>query len=631
MPLPVASGVEAIRPVLPGTTGPPPPPPPPPPTGNVITVGANLFLADSRVGWTSVHNQRRDATTKAMLGTAGAIANQHLEGFGSAIDVEVQITGASLTSNVVTLNVSEAYGWKVGHSIVVSGRGSPFDGTWTITGISGAPSSNPNAPKVITYARTAANTTSAGTAGVARNWEFMDSTYGFPSASSGYFSAVAERCITFCGCPAYMRNRKAGTAVDPIGAPTGTELTSLTVYQPPHSSYFPEFGALAAAFMSRYTWVKYLQVWNEGKGFYISTQASGSSLVPPGSGLPAGPAGGNRHWIEGYTAMFNAIFTQVKAARPDAMIGGPYFVIRSYSWDTSSDWANDPFPYNLQGPWGYADKKALATFVYFIPNCAGCDLILSDIKNLTQDFTSGSYYSLPSVPGAPDLSNRWLQNPDNGNHHHFYLEGQVVGAWNMDKQAAFTAWIRSLGASSPIYQRPQCDARTVPIAYAEWYAYPQRTEFKGANPRTGDYWANDPISQQTDETAAFAWMYRGTLLSKTYYAMAWKPEGTIQGGENDPSDSNPLGLWNQYLQAGSLNPTLLKPVCDRLVADFPPGTQLVDVASNIPEVRGIASPTKLMLASRSPTPVTLTLDDQGKSIDNTVITLSGYEVRFITR
>lgn len=474
-------------------------------------------------------------------------------------------------------------------------------------------------------------------AGAAYNWSFLDSTFGYPTATTGYFSVAPERCLTLCGCPPHMRSPKTGLPWDPMGVRSGTQLTSLSDYSPPHSSWFQEFADLCAAAAARYPHIKYFQVWNELKNFYFSTQYTGSNLVPTGSGLPAGPGGGNRWWFEGYTAMFNKIYVAIKAVRPDAMIGGPYAVLRSFSWDPSNDsqyWANDAFPYSFDKAWGYADKKELAVFEYFIKNCSGCDLITSDIKNLTNDQFSSGYFSAggAAIPVTPQPTNKWTTNPDGGYYSQYFKEGQIVGAWNMgQKQADFVAWVRSLGASGAAYQRSVCDARTVPVCFAEWYAYGQRNQFRSLDPRTGNYWASETVSSHAEEAAAFAWQYAYAVDAGVYYCMAWKPEGTVQGTEVDPGDSNPLALWYQNGAAGglSLAPTELKPVMDGLVANFPPGTQLKTFSSNMPEVKGLVSATKIMIVSRAKVPLTFSLIDPSNT--TSVHTLQPYDVQFISR
>lgn len=566
MPGPL-SGVEAARASVPSTGGGTPPPPPPPPSGDLVTIGTVLALptptgkANTRTGITSVHSQSRTgadgAITKAIIGAASTIQNQHLIGFGSNVDPK---PGAS----------------------------------------------------------------------AAYNWSFMDATFGFPTKASGYFSTAQELCLTACGCPPHMRVPKTGKPVDPMGARSGTQLTSLSDYSPPHSSWMPEYAQLIADFMVRYPHVKYIHVWNELKGFYFSTQSSGSALVPVGSGLVQDAGTSNRWWSEGYTYMFNLIWDAVKAVRPDAFIVGPYNVLNSFSWDQSSDWSNDAAPDDYFGPWGYGDKKVLKVHRYFLRYCHGADALAMDIRNLTKDSGVGGYYSIPSVPGAPDPASQWLSNPDGGNHVRFWKEGQEDGAWNNgQKLTDWVDWVRRLGASSTVYQRPVCDARKIPVWAGEWYAYGARPQFKAADPHTGNYY-NEPTSSHAEEACAFAWQWLYALECGLYAAMFWKPEGNVQGNVNDPGDSNPLALYYEKGSPLSLQKTELAPVMEGIVAKFPVGTQMYEVSTTSKYLRGCASAAWLMVCNRKPTPMSFNVVDPDDAAP-TLVTLAGYQVKFIDR
>lgn len=466
------------------------------------------------------------------------------------------------------------------------------------------------------------------------NWSFMDSTFGFPTSATGYFSVAQERCLTICGAPPHMRSPKVPGQWDPTGVRSGAQLTSLSEYIPPNSSWFQEYANLAAAFALRYPHVKYFQVWNEMKGFYIASPYGGASIVPAGSGLPQQSGGtSNRWWMEGYTAMYNKIYTAIKTVRPDAVIVGPYCVLNGFNWDQSSDWADDAFPYDYQGAWGYGDKKVLSLLEYFIRCCTGCDALCYDYRNQTKDSGSPVYYNPASVPASPAPSNIWITNPDHGNHARLWLMGQTYGAWDQAGQRLvdFQAWLRALGASGSQYQRSVCDARTIKHCIAEWYAYPNKYQFYAANPHTGLYYTEGP-STHAEECSVFAWQYIDCCLLDIEYSMCWKPQGTLQGNVVDYGDSNPLALWNQ----GGVGPsplanTELKAVCDELVVRFPPNTALKALTFNsLANVWGMASGTNLVLVSRDSIVTNLQVVDPpfGKQYD---ISLAPYEVRFITR
>lgn len=69
------------------------------------------------------------------------------------------ITNKALTTNVATLTTATNHGFFVGESVVVSGVGSPFDGTWTVASVPTA--------TTFTYADTSSNVGSAAATGVA--------------------------------------------------------------------------------------------------------------------------------------------------------------------------------------------------------------------------------------------------------------------------------------------------------------------------------------------------------------------------------------------------------------------------------------------------------------------------------
>ncbi len=97
--------------------------------------------------------------------------------------------------------------------------------------------------------------------------------------------------ITFCTAPGWMK---------------GTDDWSMEAAV--EDKYDGAFAHLCAAVASRYSDVKYFQVWNELKGYW------NNSL-------------NNWDYVR-YTNLYNAVYDSVKAVRPDALIGGPYIVIQ---------------------------------------------------------------------------------------------------------------------------------------------------------------------------------------------------------------------------------------------------------------------------------------------------------------
>lgn len=76
--------------------------------------------------------------------------------YQSSINESYEITNKVLTSNVATLTTKTPHDFSVGNSVTVSGVGTPFDGTYTVTA---------KTSTTFSYARTASNVTSAASSG----------------------------------------------------------------------------------------------------------------------------------------------------------------------------------------------------------------------------------------------------------------------------------------------------------------------------------------------------------------------------------------------------------------------------------------------------------------------------------
>lgn len=313
--------------------------------------------------------------------------------------------------------------------------------------------------------------------GAAFDWSFIDATFG----PGGYFPE-GPQCLTLCGCPPHMRFPKPNMPPDPMGPRAGAQLTSLSDYSPPHSSWFEEATDLWAGAVARSPRITHVQLWNEGKGFYITTVFPGSRVVQPEWNLPV-LAGGNRWWPEGMAALTNLACAKIRRVRPDVKIISPYMVLNTYTSQYPHDWAPD-----LQGPWGHADQKVLDVYRYFLTHCPDIDMLGIDVKNGTKD-------------GGVTVETQWSG-------------GQKV--------IDFLAWLRTPTAdpSSP-------RAATIDVWSAETYA---RTALPAGH---------------AEEVATWVWQYVNYfLLPGVAGCLDWKPEGTIDAA-GDPGESNPLGLWEQ--------------------------------------------------------------------------------------
>jgi hypothetical protein len=131
----------------------------------------------------------------------------------------------------------------------------------------------------------------------------------------------------------------------------------------PDAAHYDDFADLAAAAAIRYPDILYFQVWNELKGFYDPVA--------------------NTWRADDYTQLYNAVYTAVKAVRPDAKIGGPYVVVDS--WSSASVFGT---PSSLTGSFGVIDQRALDVLVYGLAHNVGADFVSVDARTTTKDEVS---------------------------------------------------------------------------------------------------------------------------------------------------------------------------------------------------------------------------------------------------
>jgi hypothetical protein len=176
--------------------------------------------------------------------------------------------------------------------------------------------------------------------------------------------------ITLCCAPDWMKG----------GAPGTTDWTKIEIA--PDPAHFDDFAQLSAEVAKRYPDVSHFLVWNELKGFWNNAL--------------------NRWDYEGYTAMYNKIYTAVKAVRPDALLGGPYVVVDT--WPN----ANTSNPSQLTGPWGVFDQRPLDVIEYWNRNKVGGDFVVLDGGIVNKTYT----ISTDRVTAAAKLETitRWAKN-----------------------------------------------------------------------------------------------------------------------------------------------------------------------------------------------------------------------------
>lgn len=175
------------------------------------------------------------------------------------------------------------------------------------------------------------------------DWSSLDTRMKLAADTGG------KTVLTLCCAPDWMKGGRAGQ----------TDWSKLEVAPTPDR--FGDFAALAAAAVARYPQIQRVLVWNELKGFYN--------------------AEANRWDYEGYTALYNKVYTAVKAVRPGVQVGGPYVVLDSL--DPGQSNASD-----VTGPWGVADQRPLDVVSYWLKNKVGADFLAVDGGTATRQKTA---------------------------------------------------------------------------------------------------------------------------------------------------------------------------------------------------------------------------------------------------
>jgi hypothetical protein len=195
------------------------------------------------------------------------------------------------------------------------------------------------------------------------NWDSLDKRMQLTEDTNG------RTVLTLCCSPDWMKG----------GAPGETDWSRLE--EAPNPENFDDFAALSAAAVLRYPQIERVLVWNELKGFYNSEE--------------------NRWDYEGYTELYNKVYTAVKAVAPDVQIGGPYAVLTSL--DPGSPDSSD-----VSGPWGVADQRALDIIDYWLANNVGADFLAVDGATQTRQGTVAT----PADVGAQKYADltRWIRD-----------------------------------------------------------------------------------------------------------------------------------------------------------------------------------------------------------------------------
>ncbi|MEU4834821.1 xylan 1,4-beta-xylosidase [Streptosporangium sp. NPDC023615] len=246
-------------------------------------------------------------------------------------------------------------------------------------------------------------------------WEDLDSRTNLMKRSGG------TQVITLCCAPDWMKGGPEG--------PTSDAGWAEHLEDAPYPKHFGDFARLSAAVATRYRDVKYFMVWNEFKGFWKDHSK---------------PAD-----YKGYTEMYNKVYDAVKAARPDAQVGGPYLGFDSNRTGNSE----------LRGPWGVVNQNALDAFEYWFKNKRGADFVVVDGASVTD-----AHELLPDAFGALgkfSAVTTWLREktdlPVWWSEWYFVPEDKTV--WpepmRLAVQAASMIEFAESGAATALYWNPQ--------------------------------------------------------------------------------------------------------------------------------------------------------------------------------
>ncbi|MFI7610078.1 xylan 1,4-beta-xylosidase [Nonomuraea terrae] len=267
-----------------------------------------------------------------------------------------------------------------------------------------------------------------------QNQHIMGWGVGNPEPSPGQFnfrdldrrltfmaSSRALPVITLCCAPDWMKGGQAGR--------TDWSKNHTVAPEPEH---FDDFANLAARVAKQYPTVKHYMVWNEFKGFWNADT--------------------NTWDAEGYTEMYNKVYTALKNVNPEIQVGGPYVSIESYASGPASE---------LSGPWGTVDQRALDAIKYWIDHKKGADFIVVDSATMTKD--KGNMPDPFAAQGKFSAITAWLRQQSGDMPvwwAEWYVEPENSG-WSEEQRTAVQASalieFAKSGVTTALYWNPQLD------------------------------------------------------------------------------------------------------------------------------------------------------------------------------
>ncbi|MEV4437012.1 xylan 1,4-beta-xylosidase [Streptomyces sp. NPDC049585] len=237
--------------------------------------------------------------------------------------------------------------------------------------------------------------------------------------------------LTLCAAPDWMKGGRAGH----------TDWSRLETAPDPR--HYADFARLAGAVARRYPDVRHFLVWNELKGFYDEDK---------------------RRWdYEGYTQLYNLVYTELKRQNPRNLVGGPYVVV-----DHDPPAADDEdCSRELRGCWGELDQRSADVVHYWNAHKTGADFVVVDGSSYTREghrtipdeFTATEKFAdvtrwLRRVTGLPVWWAEWYVEPPADDDRPGGRDG-----WSEQHRTAVqaTAMIRLAegGASAAFYWNPQ--------------------------------------------------------------------------------------------------------------------------------------------------------------------------------
>ncbi|GAA2418636.1 hypothetical protein GCM10010191_31840 [Actinomadura vinacea] len=248
------------------------------------------------------------------------------------------------------------------------------------------------------------------------NWASLDRRMETIRATKG------TPVVTLCCAPDWMKGGPAGE----------TDWSRLELAVEPE--FFDAFAEMSAAVAKRYPQVKYYTVWNEFKGFWY----------PPG----------NRWDYEGYTRLYNKVYTALKKVDKDIRVGGPYMVMNS-----NAPGRQYGPPSELKGSWGSMDQRNLDAVKYWAKHKKGADFIAIDghSQPVQREVKLNDFQALTKFSDVT----RWLRGLDKDLPvwwAEWYVE-PVPSDWTNERRAAvhtaaMIEFVRG-GAASAFYWSPQ--------------------------------------------------------------------------------------------------------------------------------------------------------------------------------